>query len=421
VNNGAAHDAPFACDFADNASGVPASFDESLPSSEFREDQEEREQEAIREAQAEHWRSRIVQIEPDWLTEAPPKRKWILRDKRRPNFDGVLPLGKAGDIIAQGGGFKTSLAIQLAVAVATGADWLDTFSVATPGRVLLLLGEEDREEVRRRVYQSTRGNGRLPEPGDIETLALSGQPCALIERDAKGNPKETVFLEWLRNYIAASQWALVIVDPLSRFAGPDAEVDNAQGTRFVEVIESFCEASGGGTALCNHHTNKLARGNGRGLVDATGARGVTSIGDGFRWEASLTVERLKFEHAEEQERLGKIVTLAQTKTNYSREFDPVALRRDQDGRLVPLDDDDAETVQQARLNEPDRSAKQSARESAKAVGNRQRDAEDDAAARDIIARHPDAPVRALVAHLKSARGCGSDRAHDAIVRIRRGQ
>jgi RecA-family ATPase len=394
-----------------DAQEEPEPPDEREPYSVHRERQAAREREAVGEARNAEWRARIAPIEREWFTEPPPARKWLLRDKRRPGFDGVLPLGKAGDIIAAGGGFKTSIGLQLAVAIATGTDWLDTFSVATPGRVLLVLGEEDAAEVRRRLYQATRGVDRIPKEGEIVTLALAGKACAMLERDAKGNPQETHFLRWLRDYIASSPWALIVLDPLSRFAGPDAETDNAQGTRFVEVVESFCEASRGGTALCNHHTNKLAR-NGKGLVDATGGRGVTSIGDGFRWEASLTVERFKFGEPEEQERLGKIVTLAQTKTNYSLDFDPLALRRNQDGRLVPLVADDVEAVERAKQEAVLRTPKAEAR---KTESTTKEGAQDEAVMR-AVTECPGITWRELCVRVAALGGCGDFSARKAIER-----
>src|SRR6185312_4993998 len=198
-----------------------------------------------------------VPVVREWLTEPPAARAWLLSDKR--TSKGVLPLGKAGQLIAEGGAGKTMALVQLALAVATGADWLGTFSVEKKGRVLLVLGEEDAEEARRRVYNASRGTdpGSVP-PGSIVVVPLAGKPCSMLEHDEHSNPTETRFLHGLREYIKAGTWSLIIIDPLSRFAGLDAEKDNAEATRFVQACESLCTLSGA-TVLVAHHTDKASR------------------------------------------------------------------------------------------------------------------------------------------------------------------
>src|SRR5262245_66496357 len=101
-------------------------------------------------------------VDPSWFSEVPRDREWLLKDSRA-NGRGVLPAGKVGGLIAAGGIGKTMVLTQLALAVAGGFRWLDTFDV-TPGRVLLVLGEEDEEEARRRTYHAGKVGG-LEEEG----------------------------------------------------------------------------------------------------------------------------------------------------------------------------------------------------------------------------------------------------------------
>jgi RecA-family ATPase len=351
-------------------------------------------------------------VTSEWFTKAPPARAWLLRDARRTDVDGVLPLGKVGQLVAAGGVGKTMLLCQLALAVASCSRWLDTFSVPPEGkgRVLLVLGEEDAEEVQRRIYNAQRGRLGAPGDGDVVVLPLHGVPCALLERDENGNARETGFLHALRDYLVREAkrnglpWKLIVIDPLSRFGGPDAETDNAGGTRFIQVLESLAKLTGA-TVLFSHHTNKLARRDGAEVTGADG-RGSSSLFDGARWEASLSHETVKLEDPETRDRLGELVTLAFTKSNYSRRAEPVKLRRDVGGPLIPLDDGDRELVAQAKDT---KGKKDEARTAEKATER----AEDEQALLDLLAKHPKG---LLSGEIRALMPCPEKRADRAAAR-----
>ena len=61
----------------------------------------------------------------------------------------------------------------------------------------MLLGEEDEQEVRRRLYQARIVGARMPDDDAIVVVPLAGIACAMLESD-KGNPHETDFLRWVR-------------------------------------------------------------------------------------------------------------------------------------------------------------------------------------------------------------------------------
>jgi len=363
------------------------------------------------------WTRLLTPASDEWFTQPPPARKWLLLDARRPKSDGVLPLGKVGQLVAEGGAGKTMLLAQLAIAVSTGTSWLGAIDIASPGRVLLALGEEDCEEVRRRLYRGRRSaDAPVPPVESIWTLPLAGEACSLVEADKNGNLRETDFCAWLRRTVAdRGPWSLVVVDPLSRFAGADAETDNAAGTRYIQALESF--AGLGPSVLGAHHTNKLARGKG-GKVEAHSARGSSSIVDGSRWVATLTHEDVEHDDPVVRERLGEVVTLSFVKSNYSRKPEHIELRYDQDngGALMPLDDTDRALVREARGLDPDRDE----RKAQKAKDEAERCSREDAAL-DVILSASDAPTsaRGLRAAMAAALGsCSHDRADAAIARRR---
>ena len=53
------------------------------------------------------WDQLVVPVRNHWYASPPPNRKWLLRDDRINGAPGVLPLGKVGQIIAEGGAGKT--------------------------------------------------------------------------------------------------------------------------------------------------------------------------------------------------------------------------------------------------------------------------------------------------------------------------
>ena len=287
---------------------------------------------------ADRWQS----LDADTFSKAPPPREWLLSK--------VLPLGKVGMLVAEGGAGKTMALCQLALAVAAGRDWFG-MSVANPGRVLLVLGEEDTEEVRRRMYNAARSMKLTGEEtrnalARIVAMPLAGVPCAMLEHDERGELQPTQFPSWLTAKLkeeTPDPWRLLALDPLSRFAGADAEKDNAAATRFIQSVEALASATGA-TALIAHHSNKAARGKDGDAGSTSAARGSSALTDGVRWVATLAVETLEHEAAEARERLSRVVTLAVTKSNYARHAEAVTLRYDNDhgGALVPLDTADLE-------------------------------------------------------------------------------
>lgn len=246
------------------------------------------------------------------FADPPPRRAWLLTI----DGEGALPLGKCGVLAAGGGTGKTMALVQLALAVATGRPWLDRFQVARPGRVLLALAEEDLEEVTRRLYRAACAMDldraqRAEAAARIVALPLAGTPCALTLKDKQGNTNEAPALAALRERMSESEWSLVLLDPLSRWAGDDTEIDNAAATRFVQAVETLVSAPGSPAVLVAHHSSKSSAASG-----AANVRGASGIVDGFRWAA--TMDKID---------AGDVtgVRLHLAKTNYTRAWDDVFL------------------------------------------------------------------------------------------------
>lgn len=279
-----------------------------------------------------------------WLLKRPASEQEVRAASRRGAHaypQGFLPLGKVGMLAAAGGAGKTMALAQLAVSVVTGRPWLGHYTVPAESRgpVLLALGEEDVIEVQRRLYDIREGlNLSAEEWGELKCklmiLPLAGVPVQLVSAQGRDKlPEETLFFRELRQRIegAGVDWRLLVLDPLSRWAGPETETDNFAATRFVAAVESLSQVRGNPTVLMAHHTTKAAR---RGLDagEATAARGASALTDGVRWVANLVKQD------------GGPLALSLVKTNYTAPAPAVSLESGEGGVLRALSREDLEKL-----------------------------------------------------------------------------
>lgn len=292
-------------------------------------------------------------IGDDWFTAKPPPRKYLLETKMERQRGGItisepqgfMPLGRTAFLTGAGAVGKSWCFIQLALSVATGRPWLDTYNV-TPegqGKVLIALGEEEEGEIRRRIFNAanllnlTEVERKLA-MDNIIVAPLAGVPVALVygidemralQRDGQLSKRdlanaETPFARRLRKRLEApgAEWRLIVVDPISRFAGPDAETDNASATRFVQALERLTHVPGTPTVLAAHHSNKAARESTDPSAGATAARGSSALTDGARFCLYLVGKR-------RMPGCVSLATLRTEKNNYGPYADEILLARDE--------------------------------------------------------------------------------------------
>ena len=251
---------------------------------------------------------KLTSVTRDWVENHPPERRYLLGwDTGGGVVDGLFPRGRVGLLAAAGGVGKSFALIDLAVAVAIGGDWLGMLPVDPEngrGRVLLAMGEEDADEIRRRLWEVMKAReltaaDREAIMARVKVLPLAGVPCALTKAEEKdGNDWAT---EWGDDLALAltedaegdpDGWALVILDPVSRFAGGDAEKDNSAATHFIQALEKLTQLPGGPSVLAAVHTNKGSRVPGyEGAATAEGVRGSSAFTDGARWVAAMNPTR----------------------------------------------------------------------------------------------------------------------------------
>ncbi len=174
--------------------------------------------------------------------------------------------------------------------------------------------------------------------------------------------------------------------------------------RFVTAIESLVSLTGA-TVLVAHHTNQASRAKGTKLTAAS-SRGVTSLTDGFRWAASMSVDDV--------DGFGDVCTVAPAKSNYSRRWEPVLLQRDDEnlGALVALDGDDLARLEAARREADPKVQRAAARETRR---DEQRERED-AAVLEIVNAQPGIGSKAFRVAMRERFACSHAAADAALER-----
>lgn len=265
----------------------------------------------------------------DWLSGPAPRPRPALLEHPELEDGGLyLPAGKTAMLVSPGGVGKTTILMQLAISVATGLPWLNHYIIARPGRVLVALGEEDREEMHRALFYGAKAAGidrdsderhRTAIYENIVSYPLAGIPAAFVDGDGLEQPFYRRLLDFVEE---TGPYSLVVLDPGSRFMGPDAETDNAAATRFVQCLEAITQTAGAPAVLMAHHTNKGASAEDSKSSQAD-ARGSSALVDGVRWCANL--------RSKPESGAGYRSKLTVTKTNYGPPGRPLELVRPRSG------------------------------------------------------------------------------------------
>jgi hypothetical protein len=219
---------------------------------------------------------------------------------------------------------------------------LGKFFIKTPGGVCLIFGENNQQDIHRLLYKTrthlhelVAENGRKKEyekfaipPHAIERithfvypLSVHGINASLVDKIGTPTPFFFSLLDQLKAREPEGGWQLIILDPASRFAGAEAEKDNAVATAFIASLELISQSLiGTPTILLAHHKNKVGIRESSGQADARGASALT---DGSRWQANLSKDK------EEDE----IVNFEITKTNFTQIVQKFQMKKLHDGVL----------------------------------------------------------------------------------------
>lgn len=202
--------------------------------------------------------------ELDDLTAPIEQRKWVIRR--------VALVAKVTELIAPPGMGKSSLALLLAVATATGRGDLVGFEVVRKGRVVVWNNEDDMNELRLRLRAIVQHFQIDPkdlrdEHGKPLIVLKSGEqePLKVARRVVRGGKEEIVpgerveeITQWLRDTGAV----MLIADPLVELHDA-AENDNGEMGAVGAILRGIAQQAGCATMVI-HHTRKLPTGSSEG-------------------------------------------------------------------------------------------------------------------------------------------------------------
>lgn len=244
--------------------------------------------------------------------------------------------GCTGMVVGAGGVGKTHFLTQLALSIATGLPFLKKYPIEKPGYVFLGLGENTDEDIHRLLRKtlslffslsfSAEDTTYIEEIGKrLAVTSFTGTSSSFLHQRMP-TPVYEDFLYELQKKEPEEGWSCIILDPISRFLGADAENDNASATTFIALLERLIvELKGKPTVLFGHHMNKsgIAGTN----TDQSAARGSSAITDGVRLQINL--EKVSKESGWEKEK----IHMRMVKSNFTAFIPDQVLLKDSKGNL----------------------------------------------------------------------------------------
>jgi RecA-family ATPase len=247
-----------------------------------------------------------------------------------------VPAGDATILSGDGGGGKTTVALQLAVAVEQDLqEWFGTTCEA--GSVIFFSGEEPEHEMRRRLDRVARKRGL--EPSDIENLHFhfaDPDGCLLGIGRPNGPIVPTPLFAALRAAALQIRPVLIVVDSIAATFGGNQN-DRVHARSFVGMFRRLAREADCAVLLLDHPSLS-------GITNGTGR------GGSMDWQ-NATRARLHLETVDGDED-GAERVLEVKKTNYGPNGEKVKLRWE-DGCFVPLGGAPA-SAQAATFNAADR-------------------------------------------------------------------
>jgi RecA-family ATPase/5S rRNA maturation endonuclease (ribonuclease M5) len=235
----------------------------------------------------------------------PPPREW--------HVEGLIPAKQVTMLGGDGGVGKSLLALQLAVASATGGNWVGM--KPTQGRAMYISAEDDRDEMHRRVSDiaasQSIGMDRL---GDLIMRSLAGEDALLAVADSRqGTLQTTPLLSELDQAIGDYGITSLYLDTLADFHSGQ-ENDRAVARQFIGILR--------GLALRHECTILLlAHPSLTGMSSGSGLSGSTAWNNSVR--SRLYIERVNDDGYEPDPDRRRLST---KKANYGRTGDEWFMR-----------------------------------------------------------------------------------------------
>lgn len=182
------------------------------------------------------------------LVQRPKPIEWV--------WPGVLRQGKLMLLAGSGGSSKSYIMLCTAVQYTLSNEWGPfKFSGHEPGRVLLVYGEEDEDDVHQRMYVLKEhfmlNDAQVQTVGaKLGQLALRGHRINFASSGLNGFEKGADLVK-LEKRIVENKIRLVVIDPLAMFHSLD-ENDNVAIASLVRELDGVCDRTGCAMIIVHH-------------------------------------------------------------------------------------------------------------------------------------------------------------------------
>ena len=171
-----------------------------------------------------------------------PAREWLVQD--------LIPMKTVTLLSGDGGTGKSLLALQLAIAAATGGTWLG-LPIKT-GKTITLSAEDDDEELHRRQFDIVRAqNISLASLSDFNYRSMAGEDALLAHLDPSGKLHPTPLYHQIDAAMGEEKPVLLVLDT-SADLFPGNENDRAQVRQFIGMLKRLALRHSCAVVLLSH-------------------------------------------------------------------------------------------------------------------------------------------------------------------------
>jgi RecA-family ATPase len=210
--------------------------------------------------------------------------------------------GKTVTLLSGDGGTGKSLvALQLAIAVSTGSEWLGM--KVQSGNVVVISAEDDEDEIHRRMSDILRALGKgFHDCSNLTLRSLAGED-ALLAVEAENVLKPSPLFNELEQCAQENEPALIVIDTLADVF-PSNENDRAKARQFIGITRGLAMRNNCAVIILAHPSLT-------GLNSGTGTSGSTAWSNSVRSRLYLSRNLDKDYEADTRRR-----TLSVKKQNY---------------------------------------------------------------------------------------------------------
>jgi RecA-family ATPase len=240
----------------------------------------------------------------DLVATEPATRHW--------HVDALVPGRTVTLLSGDGGTGKSLIALQLAVATATGRAWIGR--QVQHGPALFLSAEDDVDEIHRRLADIAQAEAIDPkELGPLTIRSLAGMDALLCRCQGNGTLTTTGLFREIEAHVAETTPVLLVLDTAADLFGGQ-ENDRSQVRAFIGMLRGLAIRHRCAVVLLSHPSVS-------GMASGTGLSGSTAWNNSVR--SRLYLDRVR-DDGQELDPDARV--LKSLKANYGRTGASIALR-----------------------------------------------------------------------------------------------